>query len=159
MLMKKFYITLVLACLSFACFGANVHAQMPGMPPQKLSDMYDMASRGDVYGLRYAVNRGLNLETMDKHGMSGMCHAILNWDYTAYNTFRAAGANPRNPCTRRIDAKHYDAFMESGNAVAVDDSAKDAYRYAGKGGEFIVDDEVWAAVGLLGLILLAVLAL
>ena len=75
--------------------------------------MYEVASDGEIGALKSAVRRGLNINTVNKDGDTGLCVAIKHWDYRAYNAFRAAGAEPQTPCTINIPREHYEDFIES----------------------------------------------
>ena len=114
---------ITLAAFCFASFSASANP----MPPISMAKMYSYASRGNATALRQAIDRGLDIDIQDRYGNTGMCHAILKRDYTAYNSFRAAGANARHPCTQRISPKLYYNFMNSGKVVPIDYVPVQAY--------------------------------
>lgn len=87
-----------------------------GLSPENFNKMYYVATLGKVGVLREAVNRGLNIDSLNPNGDTGLCIAVKKNNYIAYNTFRMAGANPRHPCTYRM-YKEYSAFLESNQAV------------------------------------------
>ena len=77
------------------CLASSPVVRAGGLPPISLAQMYSYASQGNVRALRAAVQRGLNIDSRDRFGNTGLCHAILQDNCTAYNAFRSAGANPR----------------------------------------------------------------
>lgn len=87
-----------------------------GLSPENFNKMYYVATLGKVGVLREAVNRGLNIDSLNPNGDTGLCIAVKKNNYIAYNTFRMAGANPRHPCTYRM-YKEYSAFLESNKTV------------------------------------------
>ena len=104
-LLKKFVV--YLSAVSFISAGSLAYAEvLPSnpLPPISKAHMYQLARNGNVKALRYAAQRGLDVDSVDRYGNSGLCHAIYRDDCRAYNTFRAAGANPRHPCTQTIPA-------------------------------------------------------
>lgn len=107
------------AILGAFCLVNNAYGFYGGLSPQNFNKMYYLATQGKVAILREAVNRGLNINSVNPNGDTGLCIAIKRNNYTAYNTFRMAGANPRHPCTYRI-YKQYQAFLESNRATHVE---------------------------------------
>ena len=81
------------------------------LSPQDFNKMYYIAKLGRVDILRNAVNRGLNINTVNQHGDTGLCIAIKRKDFVAFETFRKSGANPNHPCTYKI-RQQYIAFLE-----------------------------------------------
>ena len=82
---------------SLAMIPQNVKAW--GLPPESFNKMYSLAQRGDVESLRASVYRGLNIDSVNRNGDTGLCIAAKRRDTYTYNAFRASGANPRHPCT------------------------------------------------------------
>ncbi|MBE6462922.1 MAG: autotransporter outer membrane beta-barrel domain-containing protein [Alphaproteobacteria bacterium] len=80
--------------------------------PQDFNKMYHLAALGKVGILRNAVNRGLNIDSVNPNGDTGLCIAVKRKNYVAYNSFRMSGANPRHQCTYRI-YKEYQEFLDS----------------------------------------------
>lgn len=76
--------------------------------------MYKSASDGDVAALRTAIHRGLRIDALNSRGETGICVAIKKSDYTAYNSFIAAGARANPACLRKISRVKYQKFMSSG---------------------------------------------
>lgn len=110
--------------------------------------MYSLASQGQVRALRGAVQRGLNIDVMDRNGNTGLCHSIWKRNYTAYNAFQASGANPRHPCIQKIPTDRYDSFMSSWRVSDVKATSREAYNYFNEG-EFIFSDRALWLGGLL----------
>lgn len=117
-----------------------------GLPPESFNRMYSMAHYGEVEGLRASVYRGLNIDSVNSQGDTGLCVAARRHDIRAYNAFRASGANPRHPCTQRIEG--YDQFVQSSNAVPLTANSREAYSALGKE-EYRVAPWVWWAGGAL----------
>ena len=84
------------------------------LTPQDFNRMYYIASLGRVDILRNAVNRGMDINTVNQNGDTGLCIAIKRNNYVAYESFRRAGANVKHPCTSKIRAQ-YSAFMGGKN--------------------------------------------
>ena len=101
------------------CLVNNAHGFYGGLSPQNFNKMYYLATQGKVAVLRDAVNRGLNIDSVNPNGDTGLCIAIKRNNYTAYNSFRMSGANPRHQCTYRIH-KQYQAFLASNKTVHTD---------------------------------------
>lgn len=86
------------------------------LAPRDFNKMYYLASQGRVGILRSAVNRGLNIDSVNPNGDTGLCIAIKRKNYIAYNSFRMSGANPRHACTYKI-YKEYQRFLDSTKTV------------------------------------------
>lgn len=127
---------------------ASSPAVKAGLPPISLAQMYSHASSGNVRALRAAVQRGLNIDSVDRFGNTGLCHAILQNNCTAYNAFRSAGANPRSPCIQNIPTRQYDNFMSQSCAAAITDTPRQAYNKFNEG-EFIIAKRTWIIGGIL----------
>jgi len=106
--MHKILIVIILSILT-----TSTTLQARGLRPMSFEEMYEVASDGEIGALKSAVRRGLNINTVNKDGDTGLCVAIKHWDYRAYNAFRAAGAEPQTPCTINIPREHYEDFIES----------------------------------------------
>lgn len=101
-----------------------------GLPPESFNKMYSLAQKGDVEALRASVYRGLNIDAVNRSGDTGLCVAAKRRDTYTYNAFRAAGANPRHPCTQRIIG--YDNFVERSSAVPMTANSREAYSALGR---------------------------
>lgn len=129
-----------------ALFPYNLSAKT--LTPLSFSQMYNLAQSGDVESLRASVRRGMNIDSTDTRGDTGLCIAARNRDSYTYNAFRAAGANPRHPCTQRIE--DYENFINSSKAVPLQASAREAYSTMGKE-HFEVSPVTWWVLGGLAL--------
>lgn len=119
------------------------------LSPISFDEMYSLAQRGDVESLRASVRRGMNIDVMKSNGDTGLCIAAKNHDSYTYNAFRAAGANPRHPCTMNIP--DYQNFVESSRAVPVTAVPREAYSEVGRE-SYSVSPRVWWVLGGLALI-------
>ena len=84
--------------------------------PEDFNRMYYLASKGKVGILRNAVNRGLNIDSLNSKGDPGLCIAVKKKDYIAYNSFRMSGANPKHACTYRM-YDEYNEFLDTTKTV------------------------------------------
>ncbi len=145
----RFILRKAVTVISAAAFClASSPAVKAGLPPISLAQMYSYASSGNVRALRAAVQRGLNIDSVDRFGNTGLCHAILQNNCTAYNAFRSAGANPRSPCIQNIPTRQYDNFMDQSCAAAITDTPRQAYNKFNEG-EFIIAKRTWIIGGIL----------
>ncbi len=128
------------------------------LPPISNAQMYTLATMGNVRALRAAIQRGLNIDTLDRNGNTALCHAIKQRNYTAYNTLRAAGANPNHPCMQNLMARNRDSFMQSRRVVPTTANSREAYAYLGEE-DYLLSPTAWLIGGaiLLGGILVAVM--
>lgn len=102
--------------LFFCCFLISINsASAYRLAPQSFNEMYSAASSGRIGILKEAVHRGLNIDTKNSNGDTGVCVAIRNWDYRAYNSFRAAGAQSKPYCINEIPRDQVESFMSSSN--------------------------------------------
>ena len=130
---------------SLAMIPQNVKAW--GLPPESFNKMYSLAQRGDVEALRASVYRGLNIDSVNRNGDTGLCIAAKRRDTYTYNAFRASGANPRHPCTQRIVG--YDDFVQRSSAVPMAANSREAYSALGHEKYRIAPWVWWAGGGLL----------
>lgn len=145
----RFILRKAVTVVSAAAFClASSPAVKAGLPPISLAQMYSYASSGNVRALRAAVQRGLNIDSVDRFGNTGLCHAILQNNCTAYNAFRSASANPRSPCIQNIPTRQYDNFMDQSCAAAITDTPRQAYNKFNEG-EFIIAKRTWIIGGIL----------
>ncbi|MBQ8750056.1 MAG: hypothetical protein IJZ30_00260 [Alphaproteobacteria bacterium] len=112
----KILIVLLAVILGVGVPKGDVFAAVKNLRPQDFNKMYYLAKNGKVGILRNAVNRGLNIDSVNLNGDTGLCIAIKRKDYVAYNSFRMSGANPRHQCTYRIH-KEYQEFLASTKTV------------------------------------------
>ena len=119
--------TIVLTILFSPC----AEAYLQSLPPESFRDMYWMAAKGDVSALNSARARGLNIDSVNSNGDTGLCLAARYRNQTAYRSFLRAGANPSHPCTWNVSG--YEDFKLSvmTNNVRNQDTARVA-TYPGK---------------------------
>ena len=84
---------------------------MRPLSPENFNQLYHMASRGNVSGINNARSRGLNIDSVNSNGDTGLCVAAKKRDKTAFRSFLQAGANPSHPCTWEIGG--FREFMNS----------------------------------------------
>ncbi|MBR1600920.1 MAG: autotransporter domain-containing protein [Alphaproteobacteria bacterium] len=114
------------------------------LTPESFEEMYALAQSGRVEALRSSINRGLNIDVMNSDGDTGLCVAARRHDSYTYNAFRAAGANPRHPCTQYIE--DYENFISTSRAVPVTSTPRAAYSTIGKE-EYSISPKIWWWVG------------
>lgn len=114
------------------------------LTPESFEEMYALAQNGRVEALRSSINRGLNIDVMNSNGDTGLCVAARRHDSYTYNAFRAAGANPRHPCTQ--DIEDYDNFLANSRAVSVTSTPRAAYGTIGKE-QYSVSPKIWWWIG------------
>lgn len=109
-------------------FGGQAVA---GMAPANFNAMYNFAVQGKVKVLQDAMTRGLDIDSVDERGNTGLCVAIWKSNYRAYNVFRSLGADARHNCVQRISKERYNAFVQgfgAQNGVASSSYASQAYK-------------------------------
>lgn len=115
-------------CIVFAvCFFA--HQSYALLPVQNFNALYQAASNRKVDIISHAIARGMNIDSPNRNGDTGLCVAIRNNDVTAYKVFRHFGANPNHSCILRIPQAHYSYFMASHPSGELEYSSASA-RYA-----------------------------
>ena len=135
-----------LASFSISVTPSRVYAY--NLSPLSFSKMYNLAQNGDVEALRASVRRGMNIDSVNQNGDTGLCVAAQHRDAYTYNAFRAAGANPRHPCVQRI--AYYENFVNSSKAVSVTATPREAYGTMGKE-EYKISPTTWWLLGGLAL--------
>ena len=140
---KKHFAALAICLFAFTSFSAHAY-----LPPISNAQMYSLATMGNVQALRAAIQRGLNIDTLDRNGNTALCHSILQRNYTAYNTLRAAGANPNHPCVQNVSNNNYDSFMASNRVVPITANSREAYAYMGQE-DYIFSTRTWLIGGAL----------
>lgn len=131
---------------SFALTILPHRAAAYNLAPESFSDMYRLAQSGDVESLRASVFRGLNIDSLNGNGDTGLCVAAKRHDAYAYNAFRAAGANPHHPCVQNIP--DYEEFVNSSRAAPVTETPRAAYGRMGKEAYSISPKFWWWAGGI-----------
>ena len=119
---KKYILSSVLGAF---CVGYGADALAAMLSPDNFNKMYYVASQGRVDILRQAINRGLDIDSVNAVGDTGLCIAIKRKNQVAFNSFRMVGANTRHPCTYRI-SEEYRAFLNSGTTATATTAAPEA---------------------------------
>lgn len=83
------------------------------LPASNFNALYRAASQGKVHVISRALARGLDIDSTDSNGDTGLCRAIRNNDKTAYRVFIHFGANPNHSCILTISQSQYSRFMAS----------------------------------------------
>lgn len=101
---------------------------MAGMAPANFGAMYNFAAQGKINVLKNAVDRGMDIDSVNHNGFTGLCVAIYRQDYAAFKVFKSLGADVRHSCVKKIPKERYEAFVNGA-------SGQRAYaqRYAGGG--------------------------
>ncbi len=116
-----------------------------GLAPISFDEMYSLAQNGEVEALRASVYRGLNIDSVNSAGDTGLCIAARRHDVYTYNSFRAAGANPRHPCTQKIS--DYNNFLEKSQVVGLDGTSREALSAMGNKETYKVGSGLWWWLG------------
>ena len=119
---------MVMGSFVFVTTPKKTKAQM--LVPVSFSQMYYLAQNGQVEALRASVRRGMNIDVMNRNGDTGLCIAARRRDSYTYNAFRAAGANPRHPCTQTVEG--YADFVNSAKTTPINSTSRAAYGMIGK---------------------------
>lgn len=144
---KNLHFIKITGFVSFISVGTSLipwSANAYNLSPLSFSKMYNLAQNGEVEALRASVRRGMNIDSPNQNGDTGLCVAAQNRDAYTYNAFRAAGANPRHPCVQRI--QYYEDFVNSSKAVSVTATPREAYGTMGKE-EFKISPSTWWLLG------------
>ena len=135
---------MVMGSFAFVTTPKKTYAQM--LVPVSFSQMYYLAQNGQVEALRASVHRGMNIDVMNRNGDTGLCIAARRRDSYTYNAFRAAGANPRHPCTQTVEG--YEDFVNSAQTTPINSTSRAAYGMMGKE-SYTVAPWVWWTAGAL----------
>ena len=138
----------LISLVSFSLSVAPLKVYANKLAPLSFSKMYNLAQNGDVEALRASVRRGMNIDSVNQNGDTGLCVAAQYRDAYTYNAFRAAGANPRHPCVQRI--AYYENFVNSSKAVSVTATPREAYGTMGKE-DYKISPTTWWLLGGLAL--------
>ena len=115
------------------------------LAPISFDEMYSLAQNGEVEALRASVFRGMNIDTVNYAGDTGLCIAAKRHDVYTYNSFRASGANPRHPCTQNIS--DYEEFLERSRVVGLSGTSREALSAMGNKETYKVNPAVWWWIG------------
>lgn len=86
-----------------------------GLAPADFDVMYGFASQGKLNIISNAVGRGMDIDSMNSEGDTGLCVAIRNQDITAYRVFRSLGGSVTHRCVQNIPQNDYNAFARTVN--------------------------------------------
>lgn len=92
-------------------FAFRVEAYLQPLSPENFNLLYDMAARGEVSAINNARARGLNIDSVNANGDTGLCVAAKYRNKRAFKSFLQSGANPSHRCTWEIDG--YRDFLRS----------------------------------------------
>lgn len=111
--MKKIFLKLfTLILFSLLCmFSTTAEAYLQQLSPQSFNALYDLASRGNVSAINNARSRGLNIDSVNANGDTGLCVAAKYRNRKAFKSFLQSGANPSHRCTWEISG--YRDFLRS----------------------------------------------
>ena len=129
---------------TFAILPHSVSANR-GLAPISFNEMYSLAQGGEVEALRASVFRGMNIDTLNSDGDTGLCVAARRHDVYTYNSFRASGANPRHPCTQKIS--DYDKFVERSKVVGPNGTSREALSAMGDKEDYTMSSKIWWLLG------------
>ena len=135
---------LTLYAFSSALMPHSARAER-GLAPISFDEMYSLAQNGEVEALRASNYRGLNIDSVNSNGDTGLCIAARRHDVYTYNSFRAAGANPRHPCTQKIS--DYNDFLEKSNVVGLNGTSREALSAMGNKETYKVGSGLWWLLG------------
>lgn len=100
-------------CTSLCTTAVFPHPAYAALSAQNFNALYQAASHGKVHVISRALARGLDIDSTDDNGDTGLCRAIRNNDKTAYRVFMHFGANPNHSCILTISRSQYSRFMAS----------------------------------------------
>lgn len=91
--------------------STNVNASYKPLSPSSFDALYSLATHGNVSAINNAIARGLNINSINKDGDTGLCVAAKRRNMKAFKSFIQAGANPYHPCTWEV--RGYREFLEA----------------------------------------------
>ena len=97
------------AALVLSAFRAEAYLQE--LSPESFNALYNLAAKGNVSAINNARSRGLNIDSVNANGDTGLCVAAKNRNRQAFKAFLQAGANPYHSCTWEVNG--YQNFMKS----------------------------------------------
>ena len=114
MLIRKNKISISLCCIMLYAVSLFISPGYAGtLQVQNFNALYRTAANRRLDIISNAISRGMNIDSIDSNGDTGLCVAIRNNDYTAYQVFRHFGANPNHGCILRIPQQQYSYFMSA----------------------------------------------
>ncbi len=94
-------------CLS----GFDANAYIQSLSPHNFNALYVLAANENISAINNARARGLNIDSVNQNGDTGLCVAAKRRHRKAFKSFLQSGANPSHPCTWEISG--YREFMQS----------------------------------------------
>ncbi|MBQ8870229.1 MAG: hypothetical protein IJ019_02500 [Alphaproteobacteria bacterium] len=95
----------------YALTGFSISVNAGYLSPQNFNALYAMAAKGNVTAINNAKARGLDIDSTNANGDTGLCVAARKRDKKAYKSFLQSGANPSHYCT--WDIVGYREFIQS----------------------------------------------
>lgn len=102
---------ILVCCIYTVCVCAP--QSQAALQVQNFNALYSAASNRRIEIISRALARGLDIDSIDSNGNTGLCVAIRRNDYTAYQVFSHFGANQNHSCITRIPRYQYSRFMAS----------------------------------------------
>ena len=90
--------------------SSNANSYYKPLSPASFDALYSLAAHGNISAINSAIARGLNINSVNQNGDTGLCVAAKRRDKKAFKSFMLAGANSSHPCTWEI--RGYRDFME-----------------------------------------------
>lgn len=82
-----------------------------GMAPASFGAMYNFAAQGKTHVLKNAVDRGMDIDSVNHNGFTGLCVAVYRQDYVAFKVFKSLGADVNHDCVKKIPQERRNAFI------------------------------------------------
>lgn len=133
-------------CALLSLFAFRAEAYLQELSPQSFNALYELAVKGNISAINNARSRGLNIDSVNANGDTGLCVAAKSRNKRAFKAFLQSGANPYHPCTWEV--KGYQDFMKSviANPVKNMDTAVAANKSALTGMSFTTKALIGAGV-------------
>lgn len=100
-----------------------------GMAPANFGAMYNFAAQGKTHVLKNAIDRGMDIDSVNHNGFTGLCVAVYRQDYVAFKVFKSLGADVNHKCIKQIPQERRDAFINQ----ATGSRSQSAGNYGGQG--------------------------
>lgn len=124
----------ILGVASLLAWGAEAEA---GMAPANFGAMYNFAAQGKAHVLKNAVDRGMDIDSVNHNGFTGLCVAVYRQDYVAFKVFKSLGANVNHDCVKKIPQERREAFIRQATGNSSQSSSN--YRQANNSGSYRQD--------------------
>ncbi|MBR1605491.1 MAG: hypothetical protein IJ660_05245 [Alphaproteobacteria bacterium] len=117
------------SCIALYATSLFMSSSQAAIPVSNFNALYNAASNRKVDIISRAIARGMDIDSTDYNGNTGLCQAIRRNDVTAYRVFLHFGANPNHSCILRIPRSQYSYFVSSIHQYQAGDYSASA-RYA-----------------------------